>query len=82
MGESVTGFKIGDRVVFTPIPDCAAYGFKPCSSCINSNHESGQCLIDLGDGSDTEKKYGGLGKFGGFNGGVSLYTKNYILSER
>ncbi|MFX1514375.1 MAG: zinc-binding dehydrogenase [Promethearchaeota archaeon] len=69
LGGEVTNLEIGERVVYTPIASCDAYGFAPCASCRNNSPENCYCLAGTGDGSELEHRYGGRGAFGGFGGG-------------
>ncbi|MHA1618715.1 MAG: zinc-dependent alcohol dehydrogenase, partial [Promethearchaeota archaeon] len=67
--EAEDRIKVGDRVVYYPLPTCASYGFDLCPSCQTGNFQLCLCLAGVGDGTEREKKFGGEGKFGGFGGG-------------
>jgi threonine dehydrogenase-like Zn-dependent dehydrogenase len=69
IGSDVKDLRVGDRVIYNPVPHCEAYGFAPCASCKNGNWENCYCLVGIGDGSPLEQQHGGRNAFGGFGGG-------------
>ncbi len=60
--------KVGDRVVYYPLPTCASYGFKLCPNCQTGNYQFCLCLVGVGDKSEREDYFGGKDKFGGLRG--------------
>ncbi len=79
-GSETESLEIDDRVVFTPVASCDAYGFSPCSSCKKGNLESCYSLVGVGDGTKLEQRYGGQGFFGGFGGGG--YSEYFVGFEK
>ncbi len=79
IGSEVMNLKVGDRVVFSPITNCEAFGFEECSSCREGDYQTCLSLVGVGDGSNLEDEYGGRGKFGGFAGGG--FSERFIAFE-
>ena len=72
IGEQITDFKIGDRVVYNPVASCESFGFILCPSCQAGNFSNCYCLTGVGDGSELEKSYH-ESDFGYGGGGFSEY---------
>ncbi len=80
IGDEVKDVRIGDRVVFSPMIHCEAYGFDPCNSCREGHYSTCQAIAGFGDGSNLEETYGGEGKFGGFAGGG--FSEYFVAFEK
>lgn len=80
IGGSVEHLRVGDRIVFSPLATCAAYGFTPCNSCKDGHLNTCQAIAGIGDGSVLEDKYGGRGQFGGFSGGG--FSEHFVAFEQ
>lgn len=79
VGDEVEKLKKGDKVVFSPIANCEAYGFEKCPSCQQGDYQSCLALAGHGDDSELEEKYGGRLAFGGFGGGG--FSESFIAFE-
>ncbi len=79
VGEQVENLKVGNKVVFSPIANCKAYGFDECPSCKEGDYQSCLTLTGLGDGSELEEEYGGQMAFGGFGGGG--FSESFLAFE-
>ncbi len=79
IGNNVNHLRVGDRVVFSPLATCAAYGFAPCNSCKDGHLNTCQAIAGIGDGSALEDEYGGRGHFGGFSGGG--FSEHFVAFE-
>ncbi|MFW9931468.1 MAG: zinc-binding dehydrogenase [Candidatus Thorarchaeota archaeon] len=79
VGVEVEKLKVGDKVVFSPIANCKAYGFEECPSCKEGDYQSCLTLAGLGDGSELEDEYGGQMAFGGFGGGG--FSEHFLAFE-
>jgi L-iditol 2-dehydrogenase len=80
IGKGVEQLRVGDRVVFSPLVTCEAYGFAPCNSCKDGHLNTCQAIAGIGDGSPLEDTYGGRGQFGGFSGGG--FSEHFVAFER
>ena len=69
-GNNVSNFKIGDRVVYSPISDCYSYGIEPCSSCKKGYLESCHTLAGIQETSLQEEQFGGSSKMKGYKMGA------------
>ena len=69
VGEEVSSFSKGDRIVYTPIASCKSYGIPLCPSCITNNPQACFCLAGDSIDSDLSLPYRKTNSFGGFGGG-------------
>ena len=69
LGEDISNFKIGDRIVYTPMIACNSYGLPPCPSCANNNPQACYCLAGFSTDPKISSPFQQTKSFGGFGGG-------------
>jgi threonine dehydrogenase-like Zn-dependent dehydrogenase len=69
IGAEISSFKVGDRVVYTPMVACSSYGLPSCPSCANNNPQACYCLAGYSTDPKISAPFQKSKSFGGFGGG-------------